>query len=625
MSINNENFKFVTGALFSPVDVRDYRLACVSNESEFPEEFELKMPKVKNQKNINSCVAHSVALTVEYFNILQHNDDARMSTDYIYGNRTNMYYNGAGMYTRKAVANTCKYGDVLESDFPGNTEVPDVINNFEENKYSLYDKGTPYRFSSYYSVKNTNEIKTALMTNGPVIFAMPWYDDIKVEDGIIHTSQKGNPGGHCMVIYGWNKDGWLIQNSWGCYDDQTEVLTNNGFKKFFECTDDDLFATINENGFLEYQKANHYFEYDYNGQMFNYANSKINLCVTPNHNIYYRTVHKPFMLQQAQNIKQKNLYFKRTAKWDGIEQEYFCLPSIEQNTGKNRTQVLPEIKIPMEDFLTFVGYYLSEGSCGVADYTKYNKGREYMVSIAQTKKHTKEIMRHNLNKLPFNIIETKRGFQINNQQLWNYVKDFGYSYNKKIPNELLKLSPYYLKYLFEGLMLGDGSSTICKNGSYKNTYYTSSPFLRDQFQELCLKLGYASNVYKDDRIGRINKNGVQRYINYQIRIQKYMTDLDKDTRYSKSPEITTYNGKIYCVEVPNHTLFIRRNGKTCWCGNSFWGDKGRAILPYDIKIKEAYGIVDNIINDVEIKKPYSSKFGQFFAKIINWILNLFRK
>ena len=215
MSINNENFKFVTGALFSPVDVRDYRLACVGNEAEFPDKFELKMPKVKNQKNINSCVAHSVALTVEYFNILQHNDDAKMSTDYIYGNRTNMYYNGAGMYTRKAIANTCKYGDVLESDFPGNTEVPDVINNFEENKYSLYDKGTPYRFSSYYSVKNTNEIKTALMTNGPVIFAMPWYDDIKVEDGIIHTSQKGNPGGPCMVIYGWNKDGWLIQNNWG--------------------------------------------------------------------------------------------------------------------------------------------------------------------------------------------------------------------------------------------------------------------------------------------------------------------------------------------------------------------------------------------------------------------------
>lgn len=211
----NNNITNNTGALFSPVDVRDYKLACVSNESEFPEEFELQMPKIKNQGSVSSCVAHSIATTIEYFNILQNNDSTKMSTNYIYGNRTGMNYDGQGMYTRKAVANTCKYGDVSENDFPGNTEVPNVIDDFEDKKYSLYDKGIPYRFSSYFSVKSKNEIKTALMKNGPVIFAMPWYDDIKVKDGIITTAQKGDSGGHCMVIYGWNKDGWLIQNNWG--------------------------------------------------------------------------------------------------------------------------------------------------------------------------------------------------------------------------------------------------------------------------------------------------------------------------------------------------------------------------------------------------------------------------
>ena len=211
----NENIINTTGAIFSPIDVRDYRLASVRNTEELPEEFELKMPKIKNQKNISSCVAHSIASTIEYFNIKQSNNDVAMSTNYIYGNRTDMNYDGQGMYTRKAIANTCKYGDVVLSDFPGNTEVPDVIEDFEEKKWSLYDKGTPYRFSSYYSVKSQNEIKTALMQNGPVIFAIPWYDDIKVVDGVITTSQRGDAGGHCMVIYGWNKDGWKILNSWG--------------------------------------------------------------------------------------------------------------------------------------------------------------------------------------------------------------------------------------------------------------------------------------------------------------------------------------------------------------------------------------------------------------------------
>lgn len=228
-NINNEMARGVTGALFSPIDVRDYRLACVGNESEFPDEFELYMPNIKNQKSVSSCVAHSIASTIEYFNILQNNNDVKMSTNYIYGNRTNMNYDGGGMYTRKAVANTCKYGDVIESDFPGNTEVPDVINEFEDKKYSLYDKGVPHRFSSYYSVRTKNEIKTALMNNGPVIFAMNWYDDIEVVDGVIQTSQKGDGGGHCMIIYGWNEQGWKIQNSWGTKwgDRGTAILPYN--------------------------------------------------------------------------------------------------------------------------------------------------------------------------------------------------------------------------------------------------------------------------------------------------------------------------------------------------------------------------------------------------------------
>lgn len=213
---NNINEKMALGALFSPTDVRDYRLACVGNEAEFPKEFELTMGKIKNQGSVGSCVAHSIAETVEYFNMKQNSDNTQMSTNYIYGNRTNMMYDGSGMYTRKAVANTCKYGTVYEHDFPGNTEVPDVITEFEDKKYSLYDKGIPHRFSSYYSVKTKNEIKTALMTNGPVVFAMPWYDDIKVKNGVIQTEQKDkDAGGHCMVIYGWNEIGWKIMNSWG--------------------------------------------------------------------------------------------------------------------------------------------------------------------------------------------------------------------------------------------------------------------------------------------------------------------------------------------------------------------------------------------------------------------------
>lgn len=56
------------------------------------------------------------------------------------------------------------------------------------------------------------------MNYGPVVFAMNWYNDIWVNnEGIIETNQNKRDirGGHCMVIYGWDKNGWKIMNSWG--------------------------------------------------------------------------------------------------------------------------------------------------------------------------------------------------------------------------------------------------------------------------------------------------------------------------------------------------------------------------------------------------------------------------
>lgn len=205
------------GALFSKKDVRDYRLDCASAPVEFPAEFELKMPKVKDQKQVGSCVAHAIATTVEYFNNLQQNSNEEMSVGYIYGNRTNTVHTGSGMYTREAIAVTCKYGDVPKKLFPYNREVPEIIEKFNKESEELFEKGYPNRFTSYYRLYTDDEIKTSLMQNGPVIFAMKWYGDIKVVDGVITTEQKEDGGGHCMVIYGWDERGWKIQNSWSIF------------------------------------------------------------------------------------------------------------------------------------------------------------------------------------------------------------------------------------------------------------------------------------------------------------------------------------------------------------------------------------------------------------------------
>lgn len=203
------------GAVFSPEDVRDYRIACASKSSEFPEEFELSMPAVKDQKDIGSCVAHAISTVVEYYSRYQGDDNSEMSVGYIYGNRRNTSHFEEGMITRLALASTCEYGDVSKVLFPENEEVPCAIDMFEEKVTKLFPKGYPNRFSSYYRCYSESEIKMALMKNGPVIFAIKWRSGNYVNEEGLLIEEGSIDGGHCMVIYGWDKRGWKFQNSWG--------------------------------------------------------------------------------------------------------------------------------------------------------------------------------------------------------------------------------------------------------------------------------------------------------------------------------------------------------------------------------------------------------------------------
>ena len=61
---------------------------------------------------------------------------------------------------------------------------------------------------------------------------------------------------------------------------------------------------------------------------------------------------------------------------------------------------------------------------------------------------------------------------------------------------------------------------------------------------------------------------------------------------------------------------------------TYWGKKGRAILPYDVKIREAWGVTDEVtLENSDIKKSIfnNTTILRFIAKVLNKILNFFRK
>lgn len=213
-----KNYIEAFGAIESKIDVRDYQIACAAAPNvELPEAFELNMRAVKNQLAVNSCVAHALAAVVEYFNFMQEKTDTTMSTEFIYGNRINHTYTDQGMIIRDALENLRKYGTCPNSSMPGNTEVPEAIRRFNQNALGVIPVAYPNRITNYCSLYKKNDMKLWLMTKGPIIFSVKWYENYWLTtNNELHFDEKsGLSGCHCMVIYGWNKEGWLFQNSWG--------------------------------------------------------------------------------------------------------------------------------------------------------------------------------------------------------------------------------------------------------------------------------------------------------------------------------------------------------------------------------------------------------------------------
>ncbi len=441
------------------------------------------------------------------------------------------------------------------------------------------------------------------------------------------------------MLFGLN---YIIFRPHNCYDKETEILTSTGFKLIKKTTKKDFLATLDpKTNTIEYHQPTAVQKIKFNGNLYHFKSKSYNLMVTPEHKIWCKKTPKSkYSFIEAENlVKSKTAYSARLScfadNWVGEDRRFYLIPQEKDSLNRsmlNQHQKGWEKIIPMEKWIEFLGWYISEGST-------FKTSQNYVIVISQYS----SCNNNNFNRI-INLIKelgfkpyytkAKREIRIFSKQLYLtldklFVKG---AKNKNIPYEFKQLSHKYLKILYKTLMNGDGDAK-------GHRYTTKSKQLADDFCELLLKIGKSGTVSYDENC-------------YRISITERNAPQLGDNRTKKLHVVSVpYNGFVYDVTVPNHIIFVRRKGKGCWSSNCYGerqnlNDKYRNVLGIFInQIKRnkpltIYGdgkqtrafshIADSshiIAKSIEIKEAYNQVFniGADKPYTVNYLADVVRK
>jgi len=360
---------------------------------------------------------------------------------------------------------------------------------------------------------------------------------------------------------------WQLVGSdnYNCYSEDTEILTEDGWKLFSDLKKGDMVSTLGEEDVMSYSPINAIIKHDYTGEMYHVENNAIDILTTPNHKFYVQSGKGFRKFKRIDDPTILRYKIPATSKWKGKRQDKFKLPKIIDIHPCTNGRHNWNLEFDMKDWCAFMGIFLSEGST-FSD----NRGN-YRVVISQKKKDGVEGILRLLSRMGIKAKyhERSSNIYIMNKQLFKYMKQFGTCEKKFVPMELKKLHTDYLSILVDWMVFGDGHITKGDTLSYA----TTSKILADDFQELMIKLGYSGNIatINNNRGGMINGRAIKSkkplYVYHRRKSHfKYFRDT-----HESYVSIIPYSGEVWCVDAGSHVIKVRRNGKEAWCGNSLIG------------------------------------------------------
>ncbi len=371
-----------------------------------------------------------------------------------------------------------------------------------------------------------------------------------------------------------------------CYDDETEVLTAEGWKPWPKVDGNEVFGTLNPaTGELEYQEATEVFHADYEGPMYRVVSEQVNLLVTPNHRMWVqrhdtqaaRRGEQKFAVEPAENLLHERVKYQKCAHWVGHSPDRVVIPATQrtyQRRDRDRpaTRIYPAVSFPLEPFARFLGYYLAEGSVN-----------GHNICLAQNRGPILDRMAETIRSMGLSAYLPATGSGVVRTQctpLRDLLASLGHSCEKYVPAMVHGWAPPAIRIFLEAMIEGDGN-VHPTNGH--RVIYTASRDMADDLQVLAIKAGWSANIRIDDRTGlqRTMPNGQQfrnlgpcyivsivaRRLRPLVNHNRHEPGRFKD-QAGNNDALIHYEGQVHCVKVPNGLLFVRRHGLPVVSGNT---------------------------------------------------------
>lgn len=385
--------------------------------------------------------------------------------------------------------------------------------------------------------------------------------------------------------------GWHPQ----CYSDDSEVLTDNGWKLFKDVAADDLILSLNpKTRETEYVAITDRQCYERNGDMIHFYNRSLDCLVTPEHRmVYLNKSDGRIAYKNADEFRMQQGAFYRGAD--------YATPDIPFMEIEGKV-------LNFDDYCEFMAYWLADGSLqhGTGVVISQREGEpafDKILNLSRRMGYSPKISGDNI--------------YIYNSALNRHLNQFGTCTKKFVPKAILNASKRQIRLFLDAFILCDGykrkpksfignRGTIFNSSKDENVYFTTSERLAGNLSELILKVGHRPSFQIQEPKTSIKKDGSIIKSNFKCyRISEcYATTA---TVFKK--EVIPYSGKVYDLTLAkNHIMYIRRNGKC------FWGSNCLCYTIPILKTEEEFASLDDDAPSVNAVTAMPPNFDKWIKK-----------